>query len=61
MSLVDDFTRLIRVEKIFERYRREGKRPTRKEAEEWLISLGWNEHGRKNLLLKWGYTEEEKS
>lgn len=50
----------MRVEAIFDRYRRDGKRPTRKEAEEWLISLGWNEIGRKNLLEKWGYKEEER-
>jgi len=61
MSLIEEFQRVIRVKKIFERYCREGKRPTRQEAEDWLISEGWQEYGRKNLLLEWGYTEEEKS
>jgi hypothetical protein len=56
-TLLDDFRHLLRVEKIFKRYCDEGKRPTRQEAEEWLISEGWNETGRANLLKKWGYSE----
>ena len=54
-SLVDDFRRLVRVEKIFERYCREGKRPSRDEAKAWLESLGWKPYPLENLLKQWGY------
>ena len=53
--LLDDWRHLIRVEKIFERYCQDGKRPTKEECEAWLKSEGWKEHGMKNLMKKWGY------
>ncbi len=56
-SLLDQFTTLIRVKKIFERYCREGKRPSRDEAKAWLESLGWQPHSLANLLRDWGYEE----
>jgi hypothetical protein len=56
-SLLDDFTHLKRVEKIFERYCREGKRPTKEEATAWLESEGWKPAPLANLLRKWGYEE----
>lgn len=58
-SLLDDFVTLGRVEKIFERYCAEGKRPTKEEAKAWLESLGWQPHPLANLLRKWGYEEDE--
>jgi len=59
--LLNDFTHLKRVEAIFERYCREGKRPTLAEAEDWLRSEGWKPAPLAVLLKKWGYTEEEGS
>lgn len=56
-SLVDDFRHLLRVEKIFERYCREGKRPSHAEAKAWLESLAWKPYPLANLLRKWGYEE----
>lgn len=55
--LFDDFRTLIRVKKIFERYCREGKRPSREEAKAWLESLGWKPYPLANLLRDWGYEE----
>ena len=57
-SLLDDFTLLIRVKRIFARYCEDGKRPTREEAAEWLRSLGWKEAPLANLLREWGYDTE---
>jgi hypothetical protein len=56
-QLLGDFATLLRVEEIYERYCREGKRPTRQEAEEWLKSLGWQPAPLAVLLKKWGYEE----
>ena len=56
-SLVDQFRTLIRVAKIFDRYCREGKRPSREEAKAWLESLGWKPYPLANLLRDWGYEE----
>jgi len=55
---LDDFRHLGRVNRIFERYCREGKRPSREEAKAWLESEGWQPHPLANLLRKWGYPEE---
>ena len=54
-NFLDDFRLLRRVQKIYERYCREGKRPSRAEAEDWLRSLGWQPTGLANLLREWGY------
>ena len=54
-NLLTRFRHLRRVEKIFERYCREGKRPTKEEAADWLRSEGWQEHPMNNLLRQWGY------
>lgn len=58
-SLLDDLQTLNRVEKIFERYCREGKRPSRDEAMAWLESLGWKPYPLANLLRQWGYEESK--
>lgn len=55
--LIDQFIHLARVKKIFERYCREGKRPSRDEAKAWLESLGWQPYPLANLLREWGYDE----
>jgi hypothetical protein len=61
MSVADEFfdqlRTLERVRKIFERYCREGKRPSREEAKAWLESLGWKPYPLANLLREWGYEE----
>ena len=57
--LLDDLLHLRRVEKIFERYCREGKRPTRDEAKAWLESEGWKPYPLANLLREWGYKEAQ--
>ena len=54
-QLMDDFNLLTRVQKIYDRYCRDGKRPTRAEAEDWLKSLGWQPAPLAMLLAKWGY------
>lgn len=61
MNLIEEFRHLLRVQKIFDRYCQEGKRPTREEAKAWLESEGWQTHPLENLLREWGYTEEVKS
>jgi hypothetical protein len=55
--LLDDLRLLRRVERIFARYCRDGKRPTREEAAEWLQSLGWKPAPLNNLLAQWGYEQ----
>ena len=57
-SFLDDFLHLQRVQKIFDRYCAEGKRPTREEAKAWLESEGWQPAPLAVLLAKWGYEEE---
>lgn len=57
-KFLDELRRLNRVEKIFERYCREGKRLSRAEAKAWLESLGWNPYPLANLLRQWGYEDE---
>jgi hypothetical protein len=57
--LLEDFVHLKRVQAIFERYCREGKRPSRSEAEAWLKSEGWQPAPLAVLLNRWGYREEE--
>jgi hypothetical protein len=57
-SFVDDLRHLTRVERIFERYCREGKRPTKEECQAWLESEGWKPYPLKNLMEKWGYKME---
>ena len=54
-KLLDDLRHLKRIEKIYERYCREGKRPTKEEAEAWLKSEGWEPAPLANLLKQWGY------
>jgi hypothetical protein len=56
-KIIDDLKYLRRVEKIFEKYCAEGKRPTREEAKAWLESLGWKPHPLAHLLRLWGYEE----
>lgn len=56
-KFLDDFALLKRVQKIYERYCREVKRPTRQEAESWLKSLGWKPDPLAVLLQRWGYEE----
>ena len=56
-KLLDEWTTLLRVKKIFARYCAEGNRPTREEAKAWLESLGWKPHPLANLLREWGYDE----
>lgn len=56
-EFLDDFAMLLRVQQIFERYCREGKRPKREEAKAWLESLGWKPAPLANLLREWGYDE----
>jgi len=57
-QFLDDWTMLKRVQKIYERYCREGKRPTKQEAESWLKSLGWKPYPLAELLRRWGYEIE---
>ena len=52
-----DFVHLLRVKKVFARYCREGKRPSKEEAKAWLESLGWQPHPLANLLREWGYED----
>ncbi len=54
-SFVDDLRHLIRIERIFERYLRRGKPPTKEECEAWLKSEGWRPEPMANLMKKWGY------
>lgn len=54
-QLLDDFVLLARVKRIFERYCREGKRPTKEECKAWLESEGWQPYPLANLLRQWGY------
>lgn len=56
-SFLDDWQLLRRVQKIFERYCREGKRPSRADAKAWLESLGWKPTPLTELLKKWGYDQ----
>ena len=56
-GLLGDFATLLRVQDIFDRYCREGNRPTHEEAKAWLESLGWKPHPLANLLREWGYDE----
>ena len=51
--LLEQFRHLRRVEQIYDRYCREGKRPSRAEAADWLRSEGWEEWPLKNLLDRW--------
>lgn len=60
-ALLSDLRTLRRVEEIFARYCRDGKRPTRAEAEAWLRSEGWNEYPLANLLRQWGYDDAAKT
>jgi len=57
-AFLEDLKLLRRVEEIFERYCREGKRPTRDEVVAWLRSEGWKEDPLANLLRQWGYDQE---
>jgi hypothetical protein len=54
-AFLADLRLLVRVEKIYERYVAEGKRPTRDEAKAWLESLGWKPDPLADLLRRWGY------
>ena len=54
-DLLTDFLHTIRVQKVYDRYCRDGKRPSRAEAEAWLKSEGWQPYPLANLLRKWGY------
>ena len=54
-QLLYDLRLRLRVEKIYERYCREGKRLTKGEAERWLKSEGWQPAPLANLLKQWGY------
>ena len=57
-TFLGDFLLLIRVKKIFDKYCRDGKRPSREEAADWLKSLGWQPAPMEKLLREWGYEGE---
>ena len=57
-DLIDSMRLLRRVERIYERYVAEGKRPSREECRAWLESLGWQPYPLANLMRRWGYPEE---
>ncbi len=52
-QFLEDWDLLRRVQQIYDRYVRDGKRPTRAEAEAWLRSEGWEDPT--ELLRRWGY------
>jgi hypothetical protein len=58
-QLLSDFRHLLRVEAVYERYCREGHRPTHAEAKAWLQGEGWQPYPLANLLRKWGYDEPD--
>lgn len=55
-AFLDKLRLLRRVEQIYRRYCREGKRPSREEAYAWLLAEGWNHEQAENLLREWGYS-----
>ena len=57
-DLLADFVHLKRVQAIYDRYCREGKRPSKEEAEAWLLSEGWQPYPLANLLRRWGYEDD---